>query len=115
MSLGSGSSNCAIWGTAQTENCSNYRPADELTFKFGRWPRCPARQLRHRTEDRRGGRRRGVADTVREVVVRGPNVMIGYWKQPEQTAAALRNGWMHSGDGACMDDGFNSSSIAERT
>jgi acyl-CoA synthetase (AMP-forming)/AMP-acid ligase II len=44
---------------------------------------------------------------VGEVVVRGPNVMQGYWNKPEQTAAAIRNGWMHTGDGAWMDeDGF---------
>ena len=36
--------------------------------------------------------------------VRGPNVMQGYWNKPEQTAAALRDGWMHTGDGAYMDD-----------
>lgn len=45
--------------------------------------------------------------TVGEVIVRGPNVMQGYWNQPEQTAAALRDGWMHTGDGGYMDqDGF---------
>jgi len=42
--------------------------------------------------------------TVGEVAVRGPNVMQGYWNKPEQTAQALRNGWMHTGDGAWMDD-----------
>jgi len=42
--------------------------------------------------------------TVGEVVVRGPNVMQGYWNQPGLTAAALRDGWMHTGDGAWMDD-----------
>ncbi|MBI3285149.1 MAG: long-chain-fatty-acid--CoA ligase [Burkholderiales bacterium] len=42
--------------------------------------------------------------TVGEVAVRGANVMQGYWKKPGQTAAAIRNGWMHTGDGAYMDD-----------
>ncbi len=40
---------------------------------------------------------------VGEVAVRGSNVMLGYWNNPEQTAAAIRNGWMHTGDGAYMD------------
>jgi long-chain acyl-CoA synthetase len=45
--------------------------------------------------------------TVGEVIVRGPNVMQGYWNKPEQTAATIRDGWMHTGDGGYMDeDGF---------
>ncbi|MGB1762921.1 acyl-CoA synthetase [Alloalcanivorax xenomutans] len=44
---------------------------------------------------------------VGEIIARGPMVMEGYWNKPEQTAEALRNGWMHTGDGGYMDeDGF---------
>ncbi len=42
--------------------------------------------------------------TVGEVQVRGPNVMLGYWNRPEQTAAALHGGWYHTGDGGYMDE-----------
>jgi long-chain acyl-CoA synthetase len=42
-----------------------------------------------------------------EIVVRGPNVMLGYWNKPEQTGEALRDGWMHTGDaGYLAEDGF---------
>lgn len=42
-----------------------------------------------------------------ELICRGDNVMLGYWNKPEETAAALRDGWMHTGDGAYMDeDGY---------
>ena len=30
--------------------------------------------------------------------------MLGYWNRPEETATALRGGWMHTGDGGWMDD-----------
>lgn len=45
--------------------------------------------------------------TVGEIVVKGDNVMKGYWKRPEETARAVRDGWMHTQDAAYMDqDGF---------
>jgi fatty-acyl-CoA synthase len=42
-----------------------------------------------------------------EVVVRGPHVAPGYWGLPEETAAAVHDGWFHSGDAARVDaDGY---------
>ncbi|KJS34310.1 MAG: AMP-dependent synthetase [Rhodospirillaceae bacterium BRH_c57] len=46
-------------------------------------------------------------DAVGEVLVRGEAVMLGYWKNPDATVEALRNGWLHTGDMGAMDaDGF---------
>ena len=42
--------------------------------------------------------------TTGEIVCRGGHVMLGYWRRPEETAAALRGGWMHTGDVGRMDD-----------
>ncbi len=41
---------------------------------------------------------------VGEVIARGPNVMQGYWRMPEATAAVLIDGWMHTGDLATVDE-----------
>ena len=42
-----------------------------------------------------------------ELVMRGPQIMLGYWKEPEATAAVLRDGWYFSGDIVrCDADGF---------
>lgn len=41
---------------------------------------------------------------VGEIVFRGPQVMTGYWNDPEKSAETMRNGWMHSGDMATMDE-----------
>ncbi|HEX7123074.1 MAG TPA: AMP-binding protein, partial [Gemmatimonadaceae bacterium] len=44
---------------------------------------------------------------VGELVIRGPQVMTGYWERPDETAATIRDGWLHTGDMAQMsEDGF---------
>jgi long-chain acyl-CoA synthetase len=50
---------------------------------------------------------------VGELVVKGPNIMRGYWNRPEETSQVFRNGWMRTGDLGKMDaDGYFS--IVER-
>jgi long-chain acyl-CoA synthetase len=44
---------------------------------------------------------------IGEITIRGPQVMKGYWNQPEETALVLRNGWLYTGDVAKKDaDGY---------
>jgi long-chain acyl-CoA synthetase len=63
-------------------------------------PGCDVRILTSASEEAPRGE-------VGEVVVRGPNVMVGYWKKPEQTAAVLKAGAYWTGDLGYMDaDGY---------
>jgi long-chain acyl-CoA synthetase len=51
---------------------------------------------------------RGVSPgEVGEIIARGPNIMLGYWKREEDTANAIRDGWLRTGDLATVDeDGY---------
>ena len=47
------------------------------------------------------------ADEVGEVCVKGPNVMLGYYRDPDETTRTVRDGWLHTGDMGRLDgDGF---------
>jgi long-chain acyl-CoA synthetase len=74
--------------------CAN-RPRDTAPGAVG-WP-LPGIEVRVSDPDPEGDG---------ELVVRGPNVMLGYWRQPELTAEVLRDGWFRTGDlGRVLPDG----------
>ncbi len=60
-----------------------------------------------RVVDENGDELPSGSDNVGEIVIRGHNVMKGYYNKPEATAEAFRNGWFHTGDLAYRDeDGY---------
>jgi long-chain acyl-CoA synthetase len=63
------------------------------------WPDVEARIV-----DIETGTRELRAGESGELVIRGPQVMKEYWNKPEETAHALRGGWLHTGDIAKMDE-----------
>jgi acyl-CoA synthetase (AMP-forming)/AMP-acid ligase II len=64
---------------------------------------------RHRRLTRAGAPALGVALRVAadgEILARSNHVLKGYWRQPDATAEALAGGWLHTGDGGHIDDGY---------
>jgi long-chain acyl-CoA synthetase len=57
--------------------------------------------------DLKTGKRELPVGEAGELCLRGPQVMRGYWNNPKETAAAMRDGWLYTGDVARMDeDGY---------
>jgi len=84
-----------------------------LTQGYGLTESSPVITMNTPTVNRRGtvgqaieGAEIRIADDG-EILTRGPHVMLGYWNRPEETAAALEGGWLHTGDLGALDaDGF---------
>lgn len=67
----------------------------------------PVSDTEARIVDLESGTRTLPPGEIGELVIRGPQVMKGYWHKPDESAATLRDGWLFTGDVAKMDeDGF---------
>ena len=98
--------NCKIlqgYGLTETSPTVAVQPpasADDGTRKIGSvGPVVPGVEVRIEGDD---GATLG-ADEVGEVTVKGPNVMLGYWRNEEATAEAIKDGWFHTGDMGKLD------------
>src|SRR5262249_12229226 len=58
----------------------------------------------HRIVDVETGERTLAPGEVGEIVIRGPQVMQGYWNAPDETSRALRDGWLYTGDTGWIDE-----------
>jgi fatty-acyl-CoA synthase len=89
-----------VYGSTETGPVCLYQQTGEAFATVG----SIGRAGRHSDIRLIDGDGREVADgTPGEILVRGDNVAQGYWREPELTAAAFRDGWFHSGDVALRD------------
>lgn len=90
-----------IYGSTETAPYAIHQTRDQAFSTVGSTGKA-AKYCDIRLVDEQG---RDAAAGVRgEILVRGANVMTGYWDDPGSTAEALRGGWFHSGDIAYQDD-----------
>ena len=92
------------YGLSECSPVTHCNPLDKTlrTVKVGSigvpWPDTEAKIV-----DMKTGKDVKVGKTG-ELVVKGPQVMRGYWKMPEETDVVLRDGWLYTGDVGRMDD-----------
>jgi long-chain acyl-CoA synthetase len=85
------------YGLTETAPIVSFNPPERPVLESVGLP-LPGVEVRIGTPDPGG---------VGEILVRGPNVMSGYYRNPEATAEALRDGWLHTGDLGYRDaDGY---------
>jgi len=96
------------YGLTESSPVTHCNPLDRSmkTVKVGSiglpWPDTDAKIM-----DMDTGDKELATGETGELVVKGPQVMKGYWKMPDETAAVLRDGWLYTGDIGKMDeDGY---------
>ena len=96
-----------IYGATETAPIATLLPHEETMLDAAQARSCGRPAVGVDVAIRGLDRGRQPPDSIGEVVVRGPNVMAGYWRKPVETAAALIDGWYHTGDLGYQDgDGF---------
>jgi len=93
-----------IYGATETAPIATLMPHEEQLLDTPRVRSCgqPAVGVDVGVTASDGTRR--LSGEVGELVVRGPNVMVGYWNKPDESAAALVDGWYRTGDLGYQDD-----------
>ncbi len=95
------------YGLTETSPVTHVNPIDEVAKNRSGSIGIPISDTEAKVIDLEEGERDLPPGTVGELVVRGPQVMMGYWKNAEESRMALRGGWFRTGDIATMDqDGY---------
>jgi long-chain acyl-CoA synthetase len=93
-----------VWGLTECTSIATLLPSSE-TLRIPESVGLPAPVLQVRVVDEMG--QEVPAGEVGELIVKGPSVVRGYWRRPEATANAFKDGWLYTGDIGRKDaDGF---------
>ncbi|MBE3560185.1 MAG: AMP-binding protein [Ktedonobacteraceae bacterium] len=94
------------YGLTETSPLSHAQPGDPALIRPASVG-LPVHNTEHKIVDIETGERELPPGEDGEIIIRGPQVMQGYWKAPEETARVLRNGWLYTGDIGHVDlDGY---------
>jgi long-chain acyl-CoA synthetase len=85
------------YGLTEASPITHLNPVDQGQIKLHSVGLAVSNQEQKIVDLETGERELGV-DEVGELVVKGPHVMQGYWKSPEETSRTLREGWLYTGD-----------------
>jgi acyl-CoA synthetase (AMP-forming)/AMP-acid ligase II len=92
------------YGLSETVSGDTFLDRDHVISKIGSVGK-PVAHLAVRVVDEQG--REVPPDQLGEIVLKGPKVFKGYWRDSDATAAAIRDGWFHTGDvGRIDEDGY---------
>jgi len=89
--------------TARLKSTRHYA-SDDLRYEASAMAGLPGVGVEVRVVDGKDNPVPQDMQTVGEVVIRGDNVMDGYYREPDATAAVIKNGWLHTGDMAVWDE-----------
>ena len=94
-----------LYGTTETAPIATVLPHEEQFLDAPQIRSCgqPAVDVEVAIVDLLSGAEKPAGE-VGEVAIRGENVMVGYWKKPDATAAVLKDGWYRTGDLGYMDE-----------
>jgi long-chain acyl-CoA synthetase len=89
------------WGLTETSPAACVNPFDLNEFNGSIGLPIPSTEITIRNDD---GKELGIGE-IGEICVRGPQVMLGYWNRPDETAKVMIGDWLRTGDIGRMDEG----------
>jgi long-chain acyl-CoA synthetase len=94
------------YGLTEASPLTHSQPGDPTLFRLDSVG-MPVHNTVQKIVDLETGERELPFGEDGEIIIRGPQIMQGYWKAPEETARTLRNGWLYTGDIGHVDaDGY---------